>query len=115
MELLAKYTRHSGKRCQQRGITRDMIRDTIIWGELIRKQGLRYFIMTDRQLSYLHEGQYNDRIRNLVVILTADNSILTVYKNSKAMRLIKKKPRRLFRKLARSKGKISAVSMSLKS
>ena len=46
MELTAIHTRHSIKRCQQRGVTEQMIEDTIHFREMIRKQGLRYFIMT---------------------------------------------------------------------
>ena len=48
MELTAIHTQHSIKRCQQRGVTEQMIDDTIHFGEMIRKQGLRYFIMTKK-------------------------------------------------------------------
>lgn len=91
MELTAIHTRHSIKRCQQRGVTEQMIEDTIHFGEMIRKQGLRYFIITKKCLSYFHQKQYNERVQNTVVILNPDNSILTVYKNSKALKNIKLK------------------------
>lgn len=97
MELTAIHTRHSTKRCQQRGVTEQMIDDTIHFGEMIRKQGLRYFIMTKKCLSYFHQKQYNERVQNTVVILNPDNSILTVYKNSKALKNIKKKSKELYR------------------
>ena len=88
---------HSIKRSQQRGVTEQMIEDTIHLGEMIRKQGLRFFIMTEGCLSYLHEKQYNERLKNMVVVLTSDNVILTVYKNSKAMKNIKRKSKTYYR------------------
>lgn len=97
MELVVKHTRHSLKRCQQRGVTQKMIDDTIYLGDMIYKQGLRFFIMTEKCLSYLHEKQYNERVKNTVVILNPDNSILTVYKNSRALKHIRKKSKQLYR------------------
>ena len=97
MEQTIIHTQHSIKRCQQRGVTGQMIEDTIHLGEMIRKQGLRFFIMTEGCLSYLHGKQYNERLKNMVVVLTSDNAVLTVYKNSRAMRKIKKKSKQLYK------------------
>ena len=70
-----------------------MILDTVYYGELVRKQGLRFFIMTEKCLNYIQEKQYGDKLKNTVVILSSENVILTVYKNSEAIRNIRKKSR----------------------
>ena len=88
------HTRHSQIRAQQRCVTRQMIDDAVQYGQLIRKQGLRYYVVTEKSLHYLHENNYKERLKNTVVIMTEDNVILTVYKNSKAIHHIKKKPKR---------------------
>lgn len=96
MEIIVTHTKHSLKRSQQRGVNQQMIDDTIHFGEMIRKQGLRFFIMTEKCLNYFHQKQYNERLKNMVVVLTADNSILTVYKNSRALKNIKRKSKKYF-------------------
>jgi hypothetical protein len=91
------HTKHSMVRAQQRCISQQMIEDAVSHGRLIRKQGLRYYVVTEKSICYLHENHYKDRLKNTVVILNADNSILTVYKNSKAFHHIKKKPKMYYR------------------
>lgn len=95
MQVETRHTQHSKIRSQQRGVCQQMIDDTIYYGELIRKQGLRYYIMTERSTCFIQQKQYKDRLKNTVVILTSDNTILTVYKNARAIRNVKKKPKRL--------------------
>ncbi len=91
-----RHSKHSSLRAQQRCISRSMIEDTIHYGELIRKQGLRFFIMTKRSLCFLHEKQYNERLKNMVVVVNEGNTISTVYKNSQAMKNIRKKSKILY-------------------
>lgn len=88
------HSYHSRARAQQRCVSQQMIKDAIKHGELIHKQGLRYYIVTEKSICHLREKQYRERLKNTVVILTADNTILTVYKNSNAIHQIKKKPKR---------------------
>lgn len=90
-----RHTQHSKIRSQQRCISQQMIEDTIHYGELIRKQGLRYYIMTERSACFIQQPQQKERLKNTVVILTPDNAILTVYKNARAIRNVKRKPKRL--------------------
>lgn len=97
MMITAIPTNHSIKRGRQRGVSQKMIEDTITFGNMIRKQGLRFFIMTEKCLSYFHEKQYNERVKNTVVVISADNTILTVYKSSRALKNIKKKSKQLWR------------------
>ncbi len=98
MNTKIKHTTHSRIRAQQRAVNQQMIDDTIEHGEMIRKQGLRFFVVTKKSLYFLHDNQYCDHLKNTVVILNADNSIRTVYKNSNAMKTIKKKSKQLYKK-----------------
>lgn len=91
------HTKHSRIRSQQRCVSERMIEDTIHEGEMIRKQGLRFFVMTEKNLRYISDHQYSDHLKNTVVVLNADNSVRTVYKNSKAMKRIRKKSKIFYR------------------
>lgn len=97
MNISVKHTTHSKIRAQQRAVTQRMINDTIEHGELIRKQGLKFFIATERSLCFIQDHQYCDHLKNTVVILNSDNSIRTVYKNAKAIKAIKRKSKELFK------------------
>jgi hypothetical protein len=95
METKAIHTHHSRKRCQQRGITQQMIDDTIRYGNVIYKQGLRFYVMIERCLPSFYERRYNERLKNTVVVLSDDDVVLTVYKNANAHSNIKKKSKYL--------------------
>ncbi len=97
MQAAVIHTNHSRKRCQQRGVTQQMIDDTVAFGDMIRKQGLRFYIMTEKCLHFFHKKQYNERVKNTVVVMSEDNVVLTVYKDSGAMKHIKKKRKSITR------------------
>ena len=69
MNILVKHTMHSKIRAQQRAVSQQMIDDTIEHGELIRKQGLKFFIATEKSLCYIQDHQYCDHLKNTVVVL----------------------------------------------
>jgi len=87
-------TNHATVRASQRGIKRVIIEQLLQYGEVIKKQGLQYFFMTHNTLKYL-DLKLQDQLRNLVVILSSDNYILTCYKNENALKNIKHKSKRL--------------------
>lgn len=87
---------HSRKRCQQRGISNQMIADTINYGEVIYKQGLRFFLALRKDLGWMEDHAYLGRLENTVVVLSHHNEIITVYKNRYAIRSIKRKSKHLF-------------------
>ena len=49
--------------------------------------------MAEKNMCFLHQKQYNERVKNTVVVLTENDVIITVYKNSKALKQIRKKPK----------------------
>lgn len=91
-----KMTNHAKIRASQRGIADYIITRMVLDGEVIKKQGLRYFYMTKKTLKYF-DLKLQDKLRNLVVILTTDDAVLTCYKNANAIKNIKLKPKRLSR------------------
>ena len=87
-------TNHATVRASQRGIKKSIIEQLIKYGEVIKKQGLRYYYMTQNTLRFL-DLKLQDQLRNVVVILSSDNYILTCYKNENALKNIKQKSKRL--------------------
>jgi hypothetical protein len=87
-------TNHAIVRASQRGIKKSIIEQLLQYGEVIKKQGLRYYFMTQNTLKFL-DLKLQDQLRNVVVILTADDYILTCYKNENALKSIKQKSKRL--------------------
>lgn len=88
-------TIHALKRAQARGITSEMILDTVRHGKIIRKQGYRYYVMLKKCLPHTSNKQYLEKIQNVTVILSDSDQIVTVYKNSCALKHIKRKKKRL--------------------
>lgn len=86
---------HASIRMTERRITLQMVEDTIAHGELIRKQGLLFFIMTRKTVKRLFSGNYAEKVVDTVVVMDWDDTVKTVYQNSKALRNIRKKSKRL--------------------
>ena len=87
-------TVHAQERAEKRGITRKMVSDTINYGEKIHKQGLEYFVMLKKCIQDEWDSSYSDRVVHTTVII-GDDRIVTVYKNRKAFKNIRKKSKRL--------------------
>lgn len=99
MELLSTnaimITPHAQRRASSRGITRDMIESTLLYGKKICKQGLCFYIMPAKLMSGLFEQKFAEKIANTVVVVKRPGIVITVYKNKYALRNIKRKPKRL--------------------
>ncbi len=94
---MISLTHHARERSAHRAINKQMIQDTIEFGEMIRRQGLRYYVMAEKCIPEDMPAQYQERVKNTVVILTSDNAVMTVYKNEDALKHIKRKPKRIAR------------------
>lgn len=84
-------TAHAQQRMAQRGITAEMIFDTIEHGTCIRKQQIQYYIMRRKNLNDRFAPHYAEQLLNCVVVEGWTGDILTVYKNPDAYRCIRKK------------------------
>lgn len=85
---------HAIIRASQRGIKKSVIDFMVRNGELIKKQGLKYFFMTKNTLKYL-DFNLQDQLRNLVVIMSSDGCVVTCYKSENGIKQIKQKSKRL--------------------
>ena len=91
------HTKHSRKRSAQRGITREMIQDTLDFGTCTCKQGLEFYTMLRKDLKDLFDPSYSEKLEGVVVVLGGDGCIRTTYKNKAGYKRIAKKSKRLFR------------------
>ncbi len=85
---------HAISRAYERGITTAMIRDTLTWGRKVHRQGLRFYIMLRRCVPHDLEQGCAKRLVNVTVVLGGDDTIVTVYRNPKALYRIKRKCKR---------------------
>ncbi|OWY22986.1 DUF4258 domain-containing protein [Sphingobacteriales bacterium UPWRP_1] len=88
-------TPHARKRAAGRGITLDMIENTIKYGAKICKQGFCFYVMPSKIAQRFFSKQFAEKIANTVVLVKRPNVLITVYKNQHALRNIKKKSKRL--------------------
>ena len=89
------YSKHADIRVSQRGVSKRTIRTLVRNGDVIRKQGLRYYYMTNNELKYF-DKELQGEMRNLVVLMAGDSdTVITCYKNEKALKRIKLKSKRL--------------------
>lgn len=86
---------HALARAYERGITTDMIRDTLVWGRKLHRQGLRFHVMLRRCVPHGMDERYSRRLVNVTVVVGVDDTIVTVYRNPKALYRIKRKSKRL--------------------
>lgn len=89
-------TPHARKRAAGRGITLDMIENTVKYGFRICKQGFCFYVMPSKVAQRLFSRQFAEKIANTVVLVKRPDILITVYKNQNALRNIKKKPKRLY-------------------
>jgi len=95
--LMLEFSHHATQRASQRGVTRRIMRLMVEQGEIIRKQGLKYYYMTHNTLRYF-DLKTQDKLRNLVVLVKSKevgNIVITCYKHENAIRNIKLKQKRL--------------------
>lgn len=86
-----KYTQHAVLRMSQRGISKEDIALVIQKGTWHRKTGVIFIIMRQKNIKTKDE----ERLKNLTVVLAKDGSnILTVYKNKRSLRDIKRKSKK---------------------
>jgi hypothetical protein len=86
---------HAVQRAYERGITTPMIQDTLLWGRKLHRQGMRFHVMLRRCIPPGLDERYAKRLVNVTVVIAMDETIVTVYRNPKALYRIKRKPKRL--------------------
>lgn len=89
------YSFHSAARMSQRGISPEAINACINNGEVIHKQGMKFFFIPKKRLDLLRP-KLKDKVKDLVVVTDLyEKCVITCYRNAHAPHRIKKKPKRL--------------------
>lgn len=86
-----RLTPHAQKRMAQRGITEQMIADTIEYGQCVRKQQISYYIMLTKCIPDGLPPSYTGRLKNCIVLVNWLGEVMTVYRNDKGLKAIAKK------------------------
>jgi hypothetical protein len=90
-----QFSAHSVKRCQQRAVSNWAIKQAILKGEKIYKQGNTFHFLKRKFVISNYPPQQHNQLIDLVVLMADDNTIITAYKNPDAIGNIKRKPKRL--------------------
>lgn len=88
-------TQHCMTRCAQRGVSERAIDLACTYGRLIYSTGAQFLFMGRQEVETACacgvERQDVERCRGLVVLLARDGSVITVYKNDRALEDIRRK------------------------
>ena len=87
---------HATKRAAKRGISIEMIKTALNQGEVVFRQGLRYFICLEKNLRGLLPPQLLGKFKNTVVILNSKDEVVTCYKSENAVSQIRRKSKYLY-------------------
>ena len=92
------FSHHAAQRAQQRGIDPLVMAEIIRYGERIYKQGIIFHYMPKMAVKQFYHWTDQSQIEDAVVITAHDGTIITAYRNEKAVKAIKRKPKRLAKK-----------------
>lgn len=85
------HTKHSKKRASQRGLTNEHIFAALDYGIPIFRQGCIFYVVLKNKLPDNMRHDLKEKLDNIVVIISAEASILTCYKANNAIKYIKRK------------------------
>lgn len=83
----SSFTPHSLKRMNMRRISKEYIDLCIKYGEKIHRTGITFYIILKKNIEKIKLPQ---DLEGLCVLVGADNTLITVYKNRNAISDIKK-------------------------
>lgn len=88
-------TEHGQLRCAHRGIAPEQLDLVVRHGRCFHAAGMTFFFFGKREMRRWREllGELTQRLSGLVVVVSPNGSVVTVYRNSDAPRHIKKKSR----------------------
>ncbi|MCH8555014.1 MAG: DUF4258 domain-containing protein [Schleiferiaceae bacterium] len=87
------FSFHSRQRMSQRGLGQHLVQMVIRYGEVIHKQGLKFYFVTRKMIQANTDLEQAADL--MVVVSGASGAVLTTYRNPRAIRRVKKKPKRL--------------------
>ena len=87
-------TDHARERQRRRGVSDDQLELTLHYGTRLYAQGAVFYYLRLRDVPHWVGDDYAARVRGTVAVVSHDGAILTTYRNPKALRRLKKHPRR---------------------
>lgn len=88
-----QMSRHARSRASQRGLTSDEIEFVHFFGRRIHRTGIRFVFLGQRDIPERFRRSHG-YLAGATLLVSADGTVLTVYKNQTALRTIKKKEKR---------------------
>jgi hypothetical protein len=88
-----QFSRHARSRASQRGLTEDEINFVLQFGRLIHRTGIRFVFLAHRDVPSAYRRTHG-HLAGCTVLVSSDATVLTMYKNQAALRVIKKKDKR---------------------
>lgn len=85
------FSFHSQYRLNQRNIKKSDIQFALKNAKKIYKGNACFFFIRRKDLIKVQDQKQRDRLNGLVVVMSKDNVIITVYKNTNALSMIKRK------------------------
>ncbi len=92
-----KTTTHAQTRCQQRAISAWDVDQVLNFGNAIYKQGMRFMFIPKKEIRTFYQPENQSSLEDLMILVAADGAIITAYRNTAAVKNVKRKPKRLCR------------------
>lgn len=88
----AKLSRHAKQRSAQSNLCEHDVELVRRYGVLERRTGVRFYFMRRREVEKYRAAEPRlDRLEGVVMIISSDNIVITTYRNSRALRDIRRK------------------------
>ncbi|MDB5097441.1 MAG: hypothetical protein JWM80_1862 [Cyanobacteria bacterium RYN_339] len=87
---MAQLSFHARQRASQRGLAQDEIDFVFHFGRKIFRTGIRFIFLGERDIPERYQRSHG-YLAGSTMLVSKDGTILTVYKNPEAIRVIKKK------------------------
>ena len=88
---VSEHARRRGAQSNLRASDMELVRQ---YGILEHRTGVRFYILRRREVErYRHVEPRLAKLHDIVMIVSSDNTVITVYRNKKALRDIRRKPK----------------------
>lgn len=93
-----KLSKHGKERSVERNISYEQMMMVMEYGEAIFKQGRIFYVATSKCLPKSMEAHLQQKLENIVVVVSKTGSVITCYKAKNGIKHIKHKSKRLIKR-----------------
>jgi hypothetical protein len=91
-EVEARFSKHAKRRSAQSNLCEHDVELVCRYGVLEHRTGVRFYFMRRREVEKYRAAEPRlERLQGLVMIISNDNIVITTYRNSRALRDIRRK------------------------